>query len=66
MPEKSRINFNNILRPADMLFPDRIEKMKSHICVTCGAKVNGFKNSISQKEYLISGMCQECQDGVFG
>lgn len=36
------------------------------ICVTCGKEIDGFRNNISLKEYRISGMCQECQDGVFG
>ena len=53
-------------RPADLLFPDRIPKMKMHICVTCNGKVEGFRDELSQKEFLISGMCQTCQDEVFG
>jgi len=34
----------------------------------CGKPVNGldFKDDLSAKEYLISGLCQECQDSVFG
>ncbi len=52
-------------RPLDMLIADRIQKMKNHICVTCGAKVEGFDREICQKEFLISGMCQKCQDEVF-
>lgn len=37
-------------------------------CVTCGAKVDHttFRNAISLREYAISGMCQGCQDSVFG
>ncbi len=53
-------------RPADLLSPDRIPKMKKHICVTCNGKVEGFRDELSQKEFLISGMCQKCQDEVFG
>lgn len=36
------------------------------ICVTCGGGITGFRNEISRREYQISGMCQECQDSVFG
>lgn len=36
------------------------------VCVTCGQPVGEFRNALSQKEYGISGMCQECQDSVFG
>lgn len=37
-------------------------------CVLCKAKVDytTFRNAISLREYAISGMCQECQDSVFG
>jgi hypothetical protein len=53
-------------RPAFLVFPDRIPRMKQHICVTCIGKVEGFDSELSQKEFLISGMCQKCQDEVFG
>jgi len=39
---------------------------KQGVCVTCGKKVEGFKDQLSQKEYGISGVCQDCQDSVFG
>lgn len=37
-------------------------------CATCGQFVepDDFKDALSEKEYTISGMCQECQDSVFG
>ncbi len=53
-------------RPADILFPDRIPKMKACLCMTCTGKVEGFDSELSQKEFLISGMCQKCQDSIFG
>lgn len=34
-------------------------------CVTCGDPIGKFKDEVSQREYRISGMCQECQDEVF-
>ena len=58
------------------VFPHREERIKNHQCVTCGSlfyiDVNGtfapgtFRNVLSYKEYTISGMCQKCQDSVFG
>lgn len=36
------------------------------VCVTCGGPVGEFRNELSRKEYGISGMCQKCQDSVFG
>lgn len=38
-------------------------------CVTCGTMIgtpSHFRNAISLREYAISGMCQKCQDSVFG
>jgi|TARA_R100000008_G_scaffold81453_1_gene64715 hypothetical protein len=42
-------------------------------CVKCGASVvlskDGgldFRDELSEKEYLISGFCQTCQDEIFG
>lgn len=44
----------------------RIESIRSDLCVMCGQPAIQFSNTLSQKEYTISGMCQECQDSVFG
>lgn len=32
----------------------------------CGIDVGGFRDALSLKEYEQSGMCQKCQDEVFG
>lgn len=52
-------------RPADKLYPHRMDRMQKSICVICNNPVNGFRDEISQKEYLISGLCQTCQDSFF-
>lgn len=36
------------------------------LCGSTKTKSSDFKNELSRKEYLISGLCQSCQDGVFG
>jgi hypothetical protein len=53
------------MRPADLIFPQRIPLMKAHKCVICGGDAIEFKDALSVKEYGISGMCQECQDKTF-
>ena len=40
--------------------------VRADLCMTCGKAAVEFKDDISVKEYSISGMCQTCQDGVFG
>ncbi len=39
----------------------------SRSCLHCGVNVDelGFSDALSKREYLISGMCQNCQDAVF-
>jgi len=44
----------------------RSDAMESNNCVTCGEPAIEFKDALSKKEYGISGMCQVCQDTVFG
>ena len=41
-------------------------QIASHKCMTCGGDAVDFKDDISRKEYNISGMCQECQNIIFG
>lgn len=35
-------------------------------CPMCGKEIKGFKDELSKKEFSISGMCQDCQNSVFG
>lgn len=58
-------------KPADDLIrlmtgKDRVATILSHTCMTCGGKADYFRDALSRKEYRISGMCQRCQDKVFG
>lgn len=34
--------------------------------IGCGKPIEGFRDELSFKEYRISGLCQNCQDSVFG
>lgn len=49
---------------------DRRAVIKSDICVPapigCGGAAGAFRDAISRKEYRISGLCQNCQDRLFG
>lgn len=36
------------------------------ICAICGNEAKVFKDDLSCKEYMISRMCQDCQDKTFG
>ena len=45
---------------------DRRTAITTRVCPTCGGEVLGFRDELSEKEYCISGLCQKCQDCVFG
>ena len=45
-----------------------LKRLDNSLCVTCGRSVDpskDFKDTLSIKEFGISGMCQTCQDSVF-
>lgn len=44
----------------------RQDAAQKRVCVVCKQPITGFKDALSEKEYCISGMCQTCQDEVFG
>jgi len=54
-------------RPVDIIFPElkREKNIKKRICVFCRKKIPGFKDDISLKEFMISCLCQDCQDKFF-
>ena len=48
---------------------DRVQTITEGYCMTCektGIIATSFRDDISRKEYAISGLCQSCQDDVFG
>lgn len=50
---------------------DREKVIRSNKCVPapigCGKDITlPFKDIVSEREYQISGLCQECQDKFFG
>ena len=44
---------------------DCVDEMK---CPGCNKPINAydFRDELSKKEYHISGLCQKCQDEIFG
>lgn len=45
---------------------NRKEVINNDQCVTCLEPNLEFRNELSEGEYTISGMCQNCQDDFFG
>ena len=44
------------------------EAKEKEICVYCGKKIimEDFRDDLSRNEYMISRLCQKCQDDTFG
>ena len=45
---------------------DREQTIRDDLCIRCGMEARTFRDGLSVKEYSISGLCQLCQDVVFG
>lgn len=48
----------------------RSTALKNDMCIPaptgCGGEAKHFSDALSRKEYGISGLCQKCQDSVYG
>ena len=49
-------------------FETEVLATKFEVCPICRAEIkeDNFRDKLSLKEYYISGLCQQCQDKVFG
>lgn len=49
-------------------FNKEVERVESGKCPMCGQPIDitTFRDELSLKEFGISGICQECQDEIFG
>jgi hypothetical protein len=56
----------DIMRKAG--FSNEVEAVEHKICPMCNNPINidRFRDRLSIKEYSISGLCQACQDKIFG
>ena len=45
---------------------DRKDAITKNVCAMCKKPTKGFRDARSLKEYTISGLCQPCQDRLFG
>jgi len=42
------------------------KSIETNTCTWCGGDASTFRDELSEKEYTLSGFCQECQDETFG
>ena len=54
----------------DLFGFDRRQNIQADTCspppMGCSGPATEFRDDISRKEFAISGMCQKCQDGIYG
>ena len=48
------------------LFPVQETRKDCGLCPICGNPIGEFRDELSKREFEISGMCQNCQDSIFG
>ena len=64
MPTKKSKAIEDLL--TSMTGISRQEAESKGICTWCKQPLTPFRDESSQREYLISGFCQQCQDDTFG
>ena len=45
---------------------NRVKTINENRCMCCNGSAKDFRDALSMKEYSISGMCQKCQDKIWG
>ena len=51
---------------ANLMGAEHAQALQEGRCPICKGPIGKFRNALSEKEFAISGMCQSCQDDVFG
>ena len=64
--EKNEVIENMLEGLSKMIGTPRSVAFESSTCVTCSEGAKNFRDATSEKEYTISGMCQSCQDKIWG
>ena len=63
--EKSEVIESMLERVSSMIGTPRSLAFKEGICVLCTGPATDFRDTVSEREYQLSGMCQTCQDEMF-
>lgn len=45
---------------------NRVETINENRCMSCNGSADNFRDALSMREYSISGLCQKCQDEIWG
>ena len=47
-------------------FSKRKAAFENNTCICCNNPAHEFRDELSEKEWKLSALCQDCQDSVFG
>lgn len=50
----------------ESMFPGTLKAIEDKKCPGCKQSIGDFRDALSIKEYGISGLCQDCQDTIWG
>jgi len=66
MNDEFRTSIKN--KPVGKVFPEEAKRVEEGKCPFCKIEIKkeDFRDDESIREYQISGLCQKCQDKVFG
>lgn len=58
----------NLNKPIFVIFPELRQYIENEQCPNCQRKIleEDFRDELSKKEYTFSGLCQACQNKIFG
>jgi len=63
-PSKKSAGINSFL--SALAGKDREATIKADLCMFCDGPAKEFRHPMNFREYLVSGMCQICQDRMYG
>ena len=58
-----------MIEAIEAVFPGTKDAVANNKCPCCKNSIDmnrDFRDALSRREYLISGMCQNCQDSIWG
>lgn len=53
-------------KPVYKLMPELASHIRQNRCPCCRNPIGEFRDKASEHEYSVSGMCQNCQDAIYG
>lgn len=65
-PTRNAIGIEHLIDATNPSGLKRVGSIKMNMCAWCGGRADEFRDTLSEREYRISGFCQECQDKTFG